>query len=82
MLDRIVRNSVEIIARTESLIDKVRTLIGSGDLDVIEAYKLQCEIERLTDVMFVVDAAARLLRRTFELRPEMARAFRVHATLQ
>jgi hypothetical protein len=32
--------------------------------------------------MFVVDAAARLLRRTFELRPEMARAFRVHATLQ
>ncbi|MGR9079480.1 hypothetical protein ACU8L5_25190 (plasmid) [Rhizobium leguminosarum] len=72
MLDMIIKNSLEVVDRTERVIDAARRLLGAG-LDEVEAYRLHVEIEKLTDVVFVMDEAARLLRRTFELRPEIAR---------
>jgi hypothetical protein len=59
-----------------------RVLIGSGSLDDVEAFRVQRKIERLTDVVFVMDEAARLLQRTLEMRPEIARPYAVHATVQ
>ncbi|MGR9145642.1 hypothetical protein ACU8MP_25225 (plasmid) [Rhizobium leguminosarum] len=72
MLDMIIKNSLEVVDRTERVIDAARRLLGAG-LDEVEAYRLHVEIEKLTDVVFVMDEAARLLRRTFELRPEIGR---------
>ncbi|MGR9207468.1 hypothetical protein [Rhizobium leguminosarum] len=72
MLDMIIKNSLEVVDRTERVIDAARRLLGAG-LDEVEAYRLYVEIEKLTDVVFVMDEAARLLRRTFELRPEIGR---------
>jgi hypothetical protein len=82
MLEVIIRNSLDIVVRTESLIDRARWLIGSGSLDDVEAFRVHREIERLTDVVFVMDEAARLLQRTLEMRPEIARPYAVHATVQ
>jgi hypothetical protein len=72
MLDMIIKNSLEVVDRTERVIDAARRLLGAG-LDEVEAYRLHVEIEKLTDVVFVMGEAARLLRRTFELRPEIGR---------
>ncbi|MGR9159664.1 hypothetical protein [Rhizobium leguminosarum] len=72
MLDMIIKNRLEVVDRTERVIDAARRLLGAG-LDEVEAYRLHVEIEKLTDVVFVMDEAARLLRRTFELRPEIGR---------
>jgi hypothetical protein len=82
MLDVVIRNSLDIVARTERLIEKARRLIATGRLDDVEAYRIHTELERLTDLVFIMDDAARLLRRMFELRPEMARACTAHPTLQ
>ncbi|MGO4568377.1 hypothetical protein AB4Z52_25800 [Rhizobium sp. 2YAF20] len=82
MLELIIRNSLDIVVRTERLIDRARRLIGSGSLDDVEAFRVFREIERLTDVVFVMDEATRLLRRMFEMRPEIARPYTVHATMQ
>ncbi|TBZ79135.1 hypothetical protein [Rhizobium leguminosarum] len=80
MLDMIIKNSLEVVDRTERVIDAARRLLGAG-LDEVEAYRLHVEIEKLTDVVFVMDQAARLLRRTFELRPEIARYAMVNWTI-
>jgi hypothetical protein len=82
MLDVVIRNSLDIVARTERLIEKARRLIATGRLDDVEAYRIHTELERLADLVFIMDDAARLLRRMFELRPEMAHRYTVHATLQ
>jgi hypothetical protein len=70
----IIKNSLNIVDRTERLIDTTRQLLGTG-IDEIEAYRLHVEIEKLTDAALVMDEAARLLRRTFELKPEIGRGF-------
>lgn len=82
MLEVIIRRSLDIVDRTERLVEKARRLIGSGSLDDVEVCRIHTEIERLTDLVFIMDDAARLLRRTFEQRPEMARAYPAHVTLQ
>jgi hypothetical protein len=82
MLEVIIRNSLDIVVRTERLIDRARWLIGSGSLDDVEAFRVHREIERLTDVVSVMHEATRLLQRTFEMRPEIARPYTVDATLQ
>ncbi|KQV30204.1 hypothetical protein ASC97_22035 [Rhizobium sp. Root1203] len=74
MLEMIIKNSLNIVDRTERLIDTTRQLLGTG-IDEIEAYRLHVEIEKLTDAALVMDEAARLLRRTFELKPEIGRGF-------
>lgn len=78
----VIRRSLDIVDRTERLVEKARRLIRSGSLDDVEAYRIHTEIERLTDLVFIMDDAARLLRRTFEQRPEMARVYPAHVTLQ
>jgi hypothetical protein len=82
MLEIIIWDSLEIIDGIERFIDKARRLIGSGSLDDADAYTIHGEIESLTDVALVMDEATRLLRRTLERWPEIARPYRVHATLQ
>jgi hypothetical protein len=57
MLEMIIRSSLDIVDRTERLIDNVRRLIGGGGLDEVEAYQVYTEIERLTDVVFIIDEA-------------------------
>ncbi|MHC2364302.1 hypothetical protein [Rhizobium leguminosarum] len=80
MLEMIIKNSLEVVDRTERLIDAARRLPGVG-LDEVEAYRLHAEIEKLTDVVLAMDEAARLLRRTFELRPEIAHYSAVNSTV-
>jgi len=72
MLELIIKNSLDIVNRTERLIDATKRLLGTmgTGIDEIEAYRLHVEIEKLTDVVLVMDEAARLLRRTFELQTE------------
>jgi hypothetical protein len=82
MLEVIIRNSLDIVVRTERLICMAKRLIGSSSLDDVEAFRVHREIERLTDVVFVMDEATHLLRRTFEMRPEIARPYTVHATVK
>ncbi|AVC46239.1 hypothetical protein ELI38_27685 (plasmid) [Rhizobium leguminosarum] len=80
MIEMIIKSSLEVVDRTERLIDAARRLLGVG-LDEVEAYRLHVEIEKLTDVVLAMDEAARLLRRTFELRPEIARYSVVNSTV-
>lgn len=82
MFETVIRKCCAIVGGTERLVDKARSLIGTGSLDEVEAYELSSEIERLMDILFLMDEATTLLRRQFERRPEIARAFAVHATLQ
>jgi hypothetical protein len=81
MLEMIIRSSLNIVDRTERLIDNVRRLIGGGSLDEVEAYQVYIEIERLMDVVFIIDEATHLLRRTLEVRPETARRYIGRPTL-
>jgi hypothetical protein len=55
-VDIIIRNSLSIVDRTENLIERARRLVGSGNLDDVEALEIHREIENLTDVVFGVDA--------------------------
>ncbi|GLR56874.1 MULTISPECIES: hypothetical protein [Rhizobium] len=80
MIEMIIKSSLEVVDRTERLIDAARRLLGVG-LDEVEAYRLHVEIEKLTDVVLAMDEAARLLRRTFELRPEIDRYSVVNSTV-
>ncbi|TBY35933.1 hypothetical protein E0H93_06895 [Rhizobium leguminosarum bv. viciae] len=80
MIEMIIKSSLEVVDRTERLIDAARRLLGVG-LDEVEAYRLHVEIEKLTDVVLAMDEAARLLQRTFELRPEIARYSVVNSTV-
>lgn len=82
MLDTIISGSLAIVQQVEALIRTTRQLIASGRLDEGETNDLYHEIERITDVMLTIDEATRRLRQMFDIRPEMARSFGVHATLQ
>lgn len=82
MLDTIINGSLAIVQQVEALIRTTRQLIASGRLDEGETNDLYDEIERITDVMLAIDEATRRLRQMFDIRPEMARSFSVHATLQ
>jgi hypothetical protein len=79
MLEIIIRNTIAVVDQTERLLDSLARHVRAGRLD--DAHDLHHEVERLTDVALLLDEAARMLRRTFEVRPEIARGF-VHATLQ
>jgi hypothetical protein len=81
MLERIIRSSLEIVTRAERLIESARRLLAGGSLDDVEAYQMHLEVERLTDVVFVVHEAARLIRRRIEQHPDIVRRMSVQATL-
>jgi hypothetical protein len=81
MLEGIIRSSLEIVTRAERLIENARRLLASGSLDDIEAYQMHLEVERLTDVVFVVHEAARLVQRRIEQHAEIARRVFIQATL-
>jgi len=50
-----------------------RRLIGSEKFDDAHTDEVQNEIERLMDVILVMNDAARLLRRSLDLRPVVSR---------
>ncbi|MBP2448221.1 hypothetical protein [Rhizobium leguminosarum] len=81
MLDIIIRSALDIVQRTERLIEASKQLLNSEDLDEVEVYELDFEIERLGDAVFVVDEAIRSLARAVECWPQAARAYGIHRTL-
>ncbi|MBX5156839.1 hypothetical protein HJB84_01585 [Rhizobium sp. NZLR1b] len=81
MLDIIIRSALDIVQRTERLIVASKQLLKSEDLDEVEVYELDCEIERLGDAVFVVDEAIRSLARAVECWPQAARAYGINRTL-
>ncbi|MBX5199914.1 hypothetical protein [Rhizobium sp. NZLR1] len=81
MLDIIIRSALDIVQRTERLIEASKQLLKSEDLDEVEVYELDCEIERLGDAVFVVDEAIRSLARAVECWPQAARAYGIYRTL-
>jgi hypothetical protein len=48
-VDIIIRNSLSIVDRTENLIARARRLVGSGNLDDVEALEIHREIKNLTE---------------------------------
>jgi hypothetical protein len=58
MFDIIIRSALDIVGRSERLIEAMRRLLLSDGLDEVEVYELDYEIERLGDVVFNVDVAA------------------------
>ncbi|WHO75502.1 hypothetical protein [Rhizobium sp. BT03] len=81
MLDIIIRSALDIVGRTERLIEASRRLLDGEGLDEVEVYELHYEIERLGDAVFVVDEAIRSLMRTVEGWPQAACAHGMHRTL-
>ena len=63
MFDIIIRSALDIVGRTERLIEAMRRMLQNDDLDEVEVYELDHEIERLGDVVFNVDEAVRSLAR-------------------
>ena len=61
MLDLIIRSAFNIVGRAERLIEAARRLLDGDDRDELEVYELDCEIERLRDVVFGMDEAVRSL---------------------
>ncbi|TBY51193.1 hypothetical protein [Rhizobium leguminosarum] len=82
MLDIIIRSALDIVGRTERLIEASKRLLLTEGLDEVEVYELDCEIERLGDAVFVVDEAIRSLARTVGYWPHAAaRPYGIHRTL-
>ncbi|MGZ2433211.1 hypothetical protein [Rhizobium redzepovicii] len=81
MLDIIIRSALDIVRRTERLIEASKRLLLTEGLDEVEVYELDCEIERLGDAVFVVDEAIRSLARTIGYWPHAARPYGIHRTL-
>ncbi|EJC83600.1 hypothetical protein Rleg4DRAFT_6652 [Rhizobium leguminosarum bv. trifolii WSM2297] len=81
MLDIIIRRALDIVGRTERLIEASRRLLDSEGLDEVEVYELDYEIERLGDAVFFVGEAIRSLARTVECWPQAAQAHGIHGTL-
>ncbi|NKM98422.1 hypothetical protein [Rhizobium leguminosarum] len=81
MFDIIIRSALDIVGRTERLIEAMRRMLQNDDLDQVEVYELDHEIERLGDVVFNVDEAVRSLARTVECWPQAALAHGIHRTL-
>ena len=80
LLEGIIQSSLEIVTRMERLIANPRRLAG-GSLDDVEAYPMHLEVERLTDVVFVVDEPARSGHRRMEQHLENVKGLFDHATL-
>ncbi|GLR57169.1 hypothetical protein ACU8OR_29275 (plasmid) [Rhizobium leguminosarum] len=81
MLDIIIRSALDVVGRTERLVEAMRRLLQSDDLDEVEVYELDYEIERLGDVVFNVDEAVRSLARTVECWSQTALAHEIRRTL-
>ncbi|MGO6850567.1 hypothetical protein EHI47_22925 [Rhizobium leguminosarum] len=81
MLDIIIRSALDVVGRTERLVEAMRRLLQSDDLDEVEVYELDYEIERLGDVVFNVDEAVRSLARTVECWSQTDLAHEIRRTL-
>lgn len=81
MHDIIIRSGLDIVGRTERLIETAKLLLYSGNLDEAELYELDYEIERLKGVVFATDEAIRSLARTAECRPQTGCAHGLRSTL-
>ncbi|OWV91699.1 hypothetical protein ATY75_00520 [Rhizobium sp. N122] len=81
MLDIIIRSALDIVERTERLIEASRRLLDGEGLDEVEFSELHYEIERLGDAVFVVDEAIRSLARSVECWPQAACAHGIQRTL-
>lgn len=81
MLDIIIRSALDIVGRTERLIEAVRRLLDRDDRDEAEVYELDCEIERLRNAVLGVDEAVRSLALTVECWPQAAHAHALEKTL-
>ncbi|MBB4506779.1 hypothetical protein [Rhizobium leguminosarum] len=74
MFDIIIRSALDIVGRTERLIDAMRRRLQNDDLDEVQVYELG-------DVVFNVDEAVRSLARTVECWPQAALAHGIRRTL-
>lgn len=81
MLDVLIRSTLDIVGRTERLIETTKRLLHGGDFDEIEIYELDCEIERLRNVLFAADEAIRSLACKAERLPQTAAEHGLHTTL-
>ena len=70
MHDIIIRSGLDIVGRTERMIETAKQLLYNGSLDEVELCELDYEIERLKAVVFAADEAIRTLARTAECRPQ------------
>jgi hypothetical protein len=82
MLDTILIGLSSVVRDTEDLVRKAHRAIATGRLDEVESYNVYVEAQKITDVLLLLDERLRGMYRAFEARPEMARLFAVHATLQ
>ncbi|ANL37940.1 hypothetical protein [Rhizobium phaseoli] len=81
MLDLIIRSAFNIVGRAERLIEAARRLLDGDERDELEVYELDCEIERLRDVVFGMDEAVRSLALTVEYWPRAVHAHALPKTL-
>lgn len=81
MVDTIIRSALDIVGRTERLIEAMKRLRESEGLGEVEAYELDYEIERLGDMVFNVDEAVRSLARKVECWPQPVLAHEIRRTL-
>jgi len=81
MLDIIIRSALDVVGRTERLIEAMRRMLQSKGLDEVEVYELDYEIERLGDMVFNMDEAVRSLARTVEVWPQPVLAHEIRRTL-
>ncbi|EJZ18841.1 hypothetical protein NE852_29145 (plasmid) [Rhizobium sp. Pop5] len=81
MLDVLIRSTLDIVGRTERLIETTKRQLHDGGLDEIELYELDCEMERLRNVLFAADEAIRSLAYKAERLPQTAGEYGLHTTL-
>ncbi|MDK4734768.1 hypothetical protein [Rhizobium sp. CNPSo 3490] len=81
MLDVLIRSALDIVRRAERLIEAARGLLDRHDLDEVERYELDHEIERLKETVLAVDEAVRSLARKSEHWPQAPRVHALQATL-
>lgn len=81
MVDTIIRSALDIVGRTERLIEAMKRLRESEGLGEVEAYELDYEIERLGDMVFNVDEAVRSLARKVECWPQPVLVHEIRRTL-
>jgi hypothetical protein len=74
MLDIIINAALGIVAATDRLIARARREAPNDPT-------VQTELDHLRDALYLLEDAVNVLRRTCEIRPELARGL-VHATLQ
>lgn len=74
MLDVIISASLGIVVKTDRLITRARHA-------ALNDPNVQAELDHLRDALYLLEDAVNILRRTFEIRPEIGRGL-VHATLQ